>query len=73
MATTIVTDQNDFEKVVREWLTASGVPADAPLELQFADEEVTLRPQSAQHQELRQWLMGAMRRYDNLLKQLSDA
>ena len=36
------------------------------------DDEVIIRPQSAHRQELREWLDGAMQRYDTLLKRLAE-
>jgi hypothetical protein len=73
MATTMVIEQGKFEEVVREWLVASGVPQTTPIELHFLDDEIIIRPQSVHHQELHEWLDGAMRRHDQLLKRLAGA
>jgi hypothetical protein len=73
MATSMVIDQEKFPQVVREWLSASGVARNTPIELHFLDDEVIIRPQSAERQELREWLDNATRRYDTLLKRLAEA
>ncbi len=52
----MVIDQEKFPQVVREWLSANGVAQNTPIELHFLDDEVIIRPQSAERQELRDWL-----------------
>ena len=73
MATSMVIDQEKFPQVLREWLSASGVAQNTPIELHFLDNEVIIRPQSAERQALREWLESATRRYDTLLKRLAEA
>ncbi len=73
MATSMVIDQEKFPQVVREWLSASGVARNTLIELHFLDDEVIIRPQSAERRELREWLDSAARRYDTLLKRLAEA
>jgi hypothetical protein len=73
MATSMVIDQEKFPQVVREWLSASGIARNTPIELHFLDDEIIIRPQSAERQELRDWLESAARRYDTLLKRLATS
>ena len=72
MTTTMVINKAKFPDVVREWLLASSVSLTTPIELHFVDDEVIIRPQSAHRQDLREWLDGAMQRYDTLLKRLAE-
>jgi hypothetical protein len=73
MATSMVIDQEKFPQVVREWLSASGVARNTPIELHFVEGEMIIGPQSAERRELREWLGGAARRYDTLLQRLAEA
>ena len=71
--TNLVVEQDNLAKIMREWLTAQGVPTDGRVEIIFLDGEALVRPQSARHAELDKWLDEATRKYDSVLRRLADS
>ena len=70
--TRMVVSQEDIAEIVREWLEAVGRPSDTQIEIYFLSNEVLIRPQAPQSQDLEEWLEGATSRYDSLLRRLAE-
>jgi hypothetical protein len=71
--TRVVVFQDELPELVREWLTAAGRSPGTPIELYFLSDELLIRPQASESQDLEDWLEDAMARYDSLLQRLASA
>ncbi len=71
--TNLIIERDSLTKIMQEWLSAQGIQPGEKVEVVFLPGEAIVRPQSARHAELDEWLKTAAQKYDRVLRRLANS